>query len=236
MRTTLVLATAIMLSSLTAIAAGSGGLLPLASVAAGAGFTYQWEPGMSSVILSRPGTVVVLRPGESVYQVNDQLAVADEAPSYQRGDLYVTPALAASLKALARRTATPVRFVTGLSVAQAEPVAHGSISVEARELRGTEAVDVEGSAPPDAPVTITLLATVSSELPTIVVSRHDVVTDVNGRFGAVIPIASAYERGTILKIVATSLPGVLPAAAQLVINAPNPGANVPLERTPHSAR
>jgi hypothetical protein len=83
---------------------------------------------------------------------------------------------------------------------------------------------------------MTLLAVVSPELPTIVVSRQDVITDVNGRFRAVIPIASAYERGTILKIVATSLPGVIPASAQLVMNAPNEGANVPLWATPHPAR
>jgi hypothetical protein len=106
----------------------------------------------------------------------------------------------------------------------------------ARQLQGAEAIDVEGSAPPNAPVTITLLATVSTDVPTIVVSRHDVITDVNGRFGAIIPIASAYERGTILKIVATSLPGIIPTSAQLVINAPNAGANVPLEQTPHPAR
>jgi len=238
LRTTLVLATAIMLSSLPALAAGGGSLLPLATVAARAGYTYQWEPGHSSVVLSRPGIVVVLRPGESVYQENNQTAVADESPSYAHGDLYVTPALANRLAVLAGRSPSMVRNAGGLTVVgQSDVSAHGAISLEAQPLHGSEAISVDGTAPPNAPVTITLLATVSSEVPTIVVSRQDVVTDVNGRFGAVIPIASAYERGTILKIVATSLPGVVPAAAQLVINAPNPGVNVPLEQTtPHPAR
>jgi len=163
LRRTLVLTTALMLSSLPAIAAVGG-----------------------SVSLSRPGTVVVARPGDS-----------------------------------------------GTLLAQSDAVAHGSIALEARQHQGAEAIDVEGSAPPNSPVTITLLATVSTDVPTIVVSRQDVVTDVDGRFRAIIPIASAYERGTILKIVATSLPGVIPAAAQLVINAPNAGVNVPLEQTPH---
>ena len=166
MRTTLVLTTAVMLSSLPAFAAGGG-----------------------PVSLSRPGTVVVARPG-------------------------------ASAKLLA----------------QSNAVAQGSIALEASQHQGLEAIDVTGSAPPNSPVTITLLATVSTDVPTIVVSRQDVVTDVNGRFGAVIPIASAFERGTILKIVATSLPGVIPAAAQLVIKAPNEGVTVPLEQTPHPAR
>ena len=238
MRTTLVLATALMLSSLPALAAGGGALLPLASVAARAGYTYQWEPGRSSVVLSRPGIVVVLRPGESVYQVNNEIAVADESPSYARGDLYVTPALANRLAVLASRSPSMVRTAGGPTViGQTYATAHGAISLEAQPLQGAEAISVDGTAPPNAPVTITLLATVSSEVPTIVVSRQDVVTDVNGRFGAVVPIASAYERGTILKIVATSLPGVIPASAQLVINAPNPGVNVPLEQqTPHPAR
>ncbi len=168
LRTTLVLTTALMLSSLPALAAGAG----------------------DSSVFSRPGNVVGLRPGGSA----------------------------------------------GTLVAQSIAIAHGFISLVARQLQGAEAIDVEGNAPPNAPVTITLLATVSTDVPTIVVSRHDVITDVNGRFGAIIPIASAYERGTILKIVATSLPGIIPTSAQLVINAPNAGANVPLEQTPHPAR
>lgn len=122
------------------------------------------------------------------------------------------------------------------SIAQAGASSQRMLSLDVHQHQGAEAIDVSGSAPPNAPVTITLLATVSSDVPTIVVSRQDVVTDVNGRFGALIPIASAYERGTILRIVATSLPGVVPASAQLVINAPNAGVTVPLEQTPQPAR
>lgn len=117
-------------------------------------------------------------------------------------------------------------------LAQADTLAHGTISLEARQLQGAEAIDVEGTAPPNAPVTITLLATVSSDIPTIVVSRHDVVTDVGGRFGAVIPIASAFERGTLLDVLATSSPGVASASAHLVTGAPNEGMAVPLEQRP----
>ena len=124
---------------------------------------------------------------------------------------------------------------SGKIIAQAGSLASG-LSLDVRQHQGAEALDVSGVAPPNAPVTITLLATVSTDVPTIVVSRQDVVTDVNGRFGAVVPIASAYERGTILRIVATSLPGVIPASAQFVINAPNSGVTVPLEQTPHGAR
>ncbi len=236
MRTTLVLATALMLSSLPAFAAGAGLRVPLASVAARSGYASLWAPDRSSVVLSRPGIVVVLRPGESVYQVNDQTAVADWAPRYERGDLYVTQTLADRLADLASRSPSMVRTAGATTIAQSDSIAHGSISLDARQLQGAEALDVEGIAPPNAPVTITLLAMLSTDLPTIVVSRHDVVTDVNGRFRAVIPVASAYERGTLLRVVATSLPGVSPASAQLVIGAPNAGVSIPLEQPPHPAR
>ena len=106
--------------------------------------------------------------------------------------------------------------------------AHGSITLEARQLQGAEAISVAGSAPAGAQVTITLLATVSPDVPTILVSRHDVASDATGRFGAVIPIASAYERGTLLTIVATSAPNVASASAHLVTDAPNAGASIPL--------
>lgn len=112
----------------------------------------------------------------------------------------------------------------------------GTITLQAQGLSGSQALDVRGQAPANAPVTITLFAIVSSDVPTIVVSRHDVVTDVNGRFGAVIPIAPAFERGTILKVVATSASGAGPASAQVIMDVPNAGVSVPLEQTPHRAR
>jgi len=130
-----------------------------------------------------------------------------------------------------------VAVVTGAASSSTyDRPAQGAITLEARQLQGSEAIDVEGTAPSGAPVTITLLAMLSTDLPTILVSRHDVVTDVNGRFRAVIPAASAYERGTLLRVVATSLPGVRPASAQLVIGAPNAGVSIPLEQPPHPAR
>lgn len=104
-----------------------------------------------------------------------------------------------------------------------------TITLEARQLQGAEALDVEGTAPPNATVTITLLARISPDIPTVLVSRHDVITDVGGRFGAVIPIASAYERGILLDVVATSTSGEASATAHVVTGAPNPGITVPMD-------
>lgn len=226
MRRDLVLTTALILLFPALAAAQSA--VPLERVASQAGYTYTWSPEGGSVILSRPGIVVDLRAGEHVYQVNNHLEVTREAPRYAHGDLLVSPRLAAHLEALAVRTASRrARPIAALSSNNRS--VHGSLSLEARQLQGAEAISVEGQAPAGAPVTITLLAIVSDDVPTIVVSRNDVVTDVNGRFGAVVPIAPAYERGTLFRVVATSSSGVSPASAQIVLGAPNQGVTVPLE-------
>jgi hypothetical protein len=169
-----------------------------------------------------------LWPGAQVYQVNDHDEIADSAPSFAHGDLYVTTALAQHLEALARRYSPAAGASAGMSTTP-DPSVQGAITLEARQLQGSEAIDVSGTAPAGAPVTITLLAVVSSDVPTILVSRHDIVSDVNGRFGAVIPIASAFERGTILRVLATSTSSVASAQAQLITGAPNAGVSVPLE-------
>jgi len=226
------IALAVLALSLPALPAGAASRESLATIAAHSGYTYRWAPESSAVVLSRPGIVVVLRPGSQVYEVNDHDEVADAAPSYSRGDLYVTPSLAAHLQALARRF-SPAAAHGADRLSSSDADARGSITMEARQLQGAEAITVEGSAPASAPVTITLLAVVSSDLPTVVVSRNDVVTDANGRFQAIIPIASAYERGTLLRVVATSSPGVASAQTQLVMEAPNNGVTVPLEQMPH---
>lgn len=230
MRTTMALATAAILA-LPALAAGAADNVPMHSVAAQAGYQYRWSPVGSALVLSRPGTVVVLRPGAQVYQVNDHDEVANSAPSYSRGELYVSPELAGHLQALARRTSPAAAADANSSSTYDRPV-HGAITLEARQLQGFEAIDVEGTAPAGAPVTLTLLALLSPDVPTVLVSRHDVVTDVNGRFGAVVPIASAYERGTLFRVLATSLTGIASAQAQLVTDAPNLGVTIPLVDQP----
>jgi hypothetical protein len=230
MRTTIALA--VLALSLPALPAGAASRESLATVAAHSGYTYRWSTQGSVVVLSRPGIVVVLRPGSQVYAVNDHDEVADAAPSFSRGDLYVTPSLAAHLQALARRL-SPAAARSADAPSNGDADAHGSITLEARQLQGAEAINVRGNAPASAPVTITLLAVVSSDIPTIVVSRNDVVTDASGRFQAIIPIASAYERGTLLRVVATSSPGIASAQSQLIVQAPNNDLTVPLEQLPH---
>ena len=105
------------------------------------------------------------------------------------------------------------------------------VSLTAQPIAGSEAISVSGNAPSGSPVTITLLATISQDVPTIVVSRHVVLPDSSGRFQDRIPIAAAYERGTLLRVFAASA-GQASASAQLVVGPPNGGVVVPLEQEP----
>lgn len=138
-----------------------------------------------------------------------------------------------AVTAASQPAAAPAAVLRPLTVGAAASTgdprqAHDIVTLEARQLQGAEAIQISGHALPSAPITVTLLAIVSPDVPTILVSRNEAIADVNGRFGAVIPIASAYERGTLLRLVATS-PSGAQATAQLVVDAPNAGVTVPLE-------
>lgn len=109
-------------------------------------------------------------------------------------------------------------------------LATSAIELEARQLKGSEAISVTGSSAPNVRTTLSLYATISSDLPDVLVSRHDVQADQNGRFGAVIPIASAYQRGTLLRVLAISATGAT-GDAHLSLDAPNAGIAVPFD--PH---
>ncbi|MHB1798749.1 MAG: hypothetical protein ACYCUI_10665 [Vulcanimicrobiaceae bacterium] len=218
------LAAALSLSMLPAIAAGAQSGVPLATVAARAGLAYRWLGPERSVSLSRPGLVVVLRPGETLYDVNDRVEIADRAPRYAGGDLVVDQSLAAHIERLARTTrSAQLRPPAATASSGPQRTYSGAIQIEARHLPGSEAIAVNGQAPPGAPVTITLLATLSPDIPTVLVSRSDVQTDVNGRFGAIISTAPDYLRGSTIEVLATSAPGVAPASAHVTLGAPEPG-------------
>lgn len=211
----------------------------LASIARSTGLTYTWLGVERAVSLIRNGLVIVVRPGDDEYEVNDRVEVTAQVPHYTAGDIYVSPSLARRIEALARvasaRAAAAARANAGPSVAPPpSPPLTGSIALEASPLAGSEAIVVNGQAPQAAPITITLFATLSSDIPTVIVSRHDVQADVNGRFQAIIPIASDYFRGSILKVLATSVPGVSSASAQLIVGPPNAGVSVPVEKASHA--
>jgi hypothetical protein len=198
----------------------------LSAVAARDGYNLQWLLPERSIRLYRPGLVIVIRPGVTQYEVNERVEFADTPPRYVNGDMLISASLAARLNRLASIAAASQRPAQEVRFAQAFPAANGPITLEVRTQQGDEAIAVSGHAPSAAPVTITLLATISPDLPTVVVSRHDVQPDANGQFQATIPIASDYVRNSTLRVLATSTAGATPASATITVGAPNAGVTV----------
>jgi len=218
--------------------------IPLAGVARTAHLEYGWLPTTRAVQLSGPGIVLVIRPGDYLYDVNDRVEVATVIPRYVSNDIYVSQALANHIIALARQAQLAAEAqadqvaraaANEINLARTETIApeiHGSIVLNVTPLKGAEALLVTGSAPPSAPVLITLLATLSADLPNVLLSRNQMTAGPDGRFQAIVPIASDYMRDTFIHVLATSSPGVTSASAQLLVQAPNDGLKVPAEAFP----
>jgi hypothetical protein len=202
------------------------------------GYVVQWLFPERSVSLSRPGMAIVVRPGAVMYTVNDHVEFTDAPPRYINGDLLVSSTLIARIARLAQSAAaaqprqSETTSMTPMAPTVAGAAASGPITIDVRPQAGSEALAVTGHTPSTAPVTVTLLATFSTDVPTVVVSRHDVQPDVSGNFSATLPIAAAFARGTLLRVVAASSAGTTPASADLIVGIPNDGVIVPLERQP----
>jgi hypothetical protein len=213
--------------------------VPLASVAARANLQYHWLATERAVQLSGPGLVLVIRPGANLYEVNDHVEIAAIPPVYGANDIYVSAAVAGRIAQLASQA------WLGFSQAQEDfshsalagnttvtPELQGSIVLHVQPLKGQEALLVTGEAPPSVPVRITLLGTLSSDLPNVLLSRHDIISSPAGTFQAIVPIASDYFRSSFIHVLATSVPGVTSASAQILVDAPNAGVVVPAEVQP----
>jgi hypothetical protein len=215
-------------------------VVPLATVAHDAHLEYTWLTAMRAVELSGPGLVIVVRPGDNVYEVGDRVEITAVAPRYISNDIYVSTRLATHIQQLARQAydlvsaqdAQAARLVNAEQQHLGEPLLHGTIVLSAIPLQGAEAVLVTGEGPPQAPVRITLYATFASELPNVVLSRHDLTAGTDGKFQAIVPISPDYARNSLIHVLATSLPGVISASTQLLVHAPNEGAQVPMDAFP----
>jgi hypothetical protein len=210
----------------------------LSHVAAISHLTYTWLGAERAVTLSGPGLVLLVRPGESLYEVNDRVESASAPARYAGNDIYVPASLAAHIEQLARHAQllstsvlTEQQVFERASSSTAATV-HGSITLDVHPLQGAAALLVTGSAPPSAPVMLTLLAQFSSDLPNVVISRHDIQTEPDGRFQAIVPTGPDYTPDSFLRVIATSVPGVEEATAQVTIGSPNAGLLVPWERQP----
>lgn len=232
-----------MLASTPKVVAASAQGIPLATVARNAHLEYAWLAVSRAVQLSGPGIVLVVRPGDNLYEVDDRVEVTAVAPRYTNNDIYVSATLANHIIQLARQADRLVsaqeasainasnRLGEEIQQAGAAPI-RGTIVLNVTQLQGAEAVLVTGTAPPGVPVMITLLATLSSEIPNVLLSRHDLTAGDDGKFQAIVPIAPDYLRDSFINVLATSLPGVASAKSQLLIHAANAGMSVPVEIYP----
>ena len=103
-----------------------------------------------------------------------------------------------------------------------------ALELEARQLPGSEAILVSGVAAPSASVSVTVFATISPDIPTVVVQHRDVRAQSDGSFQTVMPLAAAYQRGAIFLVLATGANGAR-GQVQLSPRAPNAGISVPFD-------
>jgi hypothetical protein len=212
--------------------------IALSRVAAQLGYSYAYLGVEDAVQLSRPGLVILVRPGEKLLDVNDRSESVDLAPRFSQDELYVSDSFVERLRRLAEQY--PVAF--GRTGGQAIPISprkisqEGVIVLDVRQLSGSQSLAVSGRAPASVPITLTLKGTFWTELPDVVLSRTDIQSDSDGRFEVVVPVAPGYLRGGIITLVASSFPRITTASAQLVLKAPNDGVEVPAQQIPKSLR
>lgn len=210
----------------------------LSSVARSAHLEYSWLGEERAVQLSGFGIVLVFRPGVNLYEVNDRVESTSFAPRYaSNNELYVSSSLAARIVSLSRQAQQRVAAAErAMEAAQAQAATvqtlSGAITLDVEQLKGAEAVLVNGVAPPSAPVLITMLGLISSDLPNVLLSRHDLQAGPDGKFQAILPIGPDYVRGSYVRVLATSVPGVTSASAQILIDPANAGLMVPFEQMP----
>jgi len=228
------------LLSTSYVGAASEQRVPLATVARVAHLQYTWLAATRAVQLSGPGIVLVVRPGDNLYEVDDRVEVTAVTPRYTSNDIYVSSTLATHITQLARQAqelvseqeAQAARAMNEEQQQAGMAELRGTIVLNVLPLQGAEALLVTGEAPPQAPVRISLLATLSSDLPNVLLSRHDLTAGPDGKFQAIVPIAPDYMRDTFIRVLATSVPGVTSASAQLLVQAPNAGMKIPAEAQP----
>ncbi len=203
--------------------------IPLARVAAENGYAYAWLAGEGAVSLSRPGVVVVLRAGQKLYRVGERVISADSAPYYDGTDLVVSPAVAANLRRIAQAYPVPP---PPLAPPTQTATVTGSLSVEARQVAGRDAIAVSGRGPADAPVYVTLTGEISRDLPVVVLSRIVTRIKPDGTYQADIGISSAPPRDTVVIATVTSVTGVKPSSARVVLKPTSPAVLSPLDKLP----
>jgi len=201
---------------------------PLSKAAANLGYTYNFLGMQNAATVSRPGLTILVRPGEQIIEVNDRLVSLDSAPQMVGTEIYVPGSLVTRMRELAKQYPLAAERPPERNIVVVAPsVTRGAITIEVHQLSGSFDLAVSGKAPPSVPITLTLIGSLSRDIPDVLLSRSEVASDVDGRFQAVVSPAPGFYSGALLTLVATSLPGVNRASAKFVLHDPNDNASIP---------
>jgi hypothetical protein len=210
--------------------------VPLSKVAADLGYTYSYLGPQNSAELSRYGLVVLIRPGQSRVEINDKVEISRGVPRVVDNDIYVPPSLVSRLRQLATRYPTFAEANPPPAPPAPQPRLQGAIAMTISQIPHSKNLAVRGTAPAGAPITLTLMARVSSDVPDVVVRRDRITVGPEGRFDTVVMTGSAdWDQGYLI-LVATSVSGVEKASAQIVLQPPNGSESVPAETEPNDVR
>jgi hypothetical protein len=224
-------------------APATAGPTALEHVAAKLGYTYNYLGPEDAVALTRAGVTVVIRPGERLFDVNDRTEAMDgPAPAFENDDVYVSDALVARLRAIAATYRSVLVHNERVALhaygyeGEATNVTGAITDLHVSQVRGQQAVSVMGKSRANLPITISLVSTMSAELPDTVLCRERVRTDAHGMFDIDVPVAPGYFRGSIITVIASSYPGVAKATSRIEMRAPNQDLRIPADELPRSIR
>ena len=210
--------------------------MSLTNVAHLLGYHYAYLGPDEAVALSRPGLVVIVRPGAPLFDMNDRsIPVPGQVPAYKDGDVYVSSAMVATLRALGGP-----RPADGRTIAmqphhgpQVRPVID---SLSAMHIEGDQALHVEGQATPYAAITLTLVSKLSRSIPDVIVSRMHVSADKSGQFSGRVAIAPVFFTGSLYTIVAATDANTSRSVTTVVSEFPNGHSKVPSEEMERGMR
>jgi hypothetical protein len=212
--------------------AGAANVLALDGVARAYGFMYATESTQAAVELSRPGLSLLIRAGDSRYQVNDEVRYLERAPVFLKNQIYVDAAFDRILADLAATHPWPLPEQLIALTMPAEPVAAPPIlTIATKYVDGAEAIDISGSGPPGFPVSVVLTARMSRDIPIVTIGRATVLVGPDGRYDTVVPAGSTTLQNTTF-IATASGRGIVSVTAQINIQKPNPGLHSPNDGLP----
>jgi len=219
-------------------AASGEDLVPLARIAPQLGYSYAWIASESAVALTRPGVYVLIRTGNPLYDVNDSVESTTQIPQYRNNDIYIGPSLVARLRSLAGNAVAshPSTSIPAARSLIASAPVHGSLTVIVSPTHTADAVIVEGTGPPSVPLTITLTADISREIPRVLLSRTYAETDKDGNFTARLSTAPLYVQKSTIHVAVTSLVGISEADTSFAVSQPNAGIAHPVDELPRDFR